>query len=69
VISDPWIDRNWQPPVKYPKQRERRRLLRALGKCINGPLDGDMGQARGVVHGPAVKSGRCERCLFAEARL
>lgn len=40
---------------------------RAAGLCINGPLSGNVGKS-GVVHGPVVSGGRCQRCLDAKAR-
>lgn len=40
----------------------RRDELRALGKCINGPLVGNVGR-HGVVHGEVVKGGKCQRCI------
>ena len=41
---------------------ERREKLRAANKCVNGPLEGNVGRS-GIVHGPVVKRGRCQRCL------
>jgi hypothetical protein len=71
VISDPWIDRSprrqKQPRVlKSPADllafmRTRRALLRAEGRCINGPKIGTISQ-RGVEHGPVYRAGRCRRC-------
>lgn len=42
--------------------QQRRNLLRAAGRCINGPLVGYVGR-HGVEHGDVVKSGKCQRCL------
>jgi hypothetical protein len=46
--------------MKRIESKKRRDELRELGKCINAPLNGDVGM-RGVVHGPAVGV-RCEHC-------
>lgn len=45
---------------------DRRTELRNAGKCINGPLIGDVG-CHGVVHGPVVRAGRCQGCLDVKA--
>jgi hypothetical protein len=79
VISDPWIDRSWRKPVivKTPRvlkssaealaeSKTRRDQLREEGRCINGPLVGDVSKT-GVVHGQVFKSGRCERCYLIKS--
>lgn len=76
MISDPWIDRSPRPRIlpsgyltpyhQRKKQVARRDALRALGKCICGPVVGNVGRS-GVVHGPPIRLGRCERCLVAYA--
>lgn len=48
--------------VEHPDRKVRRDELRAAERCINGPKVGNVGR-RGVVHGPVVKHGRCQRCL------
>jgi hypothetical protein len=40
---------------------ERKAILRAHGRCINGPLDGYVSK-RGTVHGPVVRGSKCARC-------
>lgn len=59
---------------RYHSARETRYLtmtrqskLRALGKCINGPLVGNVGR-KGVEHGIVVAGGRCQRCIDAKRR-
>jgi hypothetical protein len=79
VISDPWIDRTWSKPLKVKKPRIlksdaeallmsklRRDQLREEGRCINGPLVGNVSLKTGVVHGPIYKGGRCERCYHVK---
>jgi hypothetical protein len=41
----------------------RRETLRALGRCINGPIDDRPGRRAGLVHGPVVSGGKCQRCV------
>jgi hypothetical protein len=48
--------------VMHPKMKQRRDMLRAQGRCINGPVVGDTSK-RGVAHGPVVSGGKCERCM------
>jgi len=45
----------------------RRATLRAAGRCINGPLEDRPGR-HGVVHGPVVRGGKCQRCIDVYAR-
>lgn len=58
--------------VTHPKAKERRDKMRALGICINSSLvierkfDGTLRSppcGQRVEHGPAVKAGKCQRCL------
>jgi hypothetical protein len=49
-------------PAHLFKVKVRRDTLRDAKKCINGPMVGNVGR-RGIVHGPVVASGRCQRCL------
>jgi hypothetical protein len=54
--------------VTTPERRlltaNRRTLLRAAKKCINGPLEDRPGKRYGVVHGPPVDgAGRCQHCV------
>lgn len=74
MICDPWVDRSGRmprPPRVFKTSQEdrtvtkvRQDMLRAAGKCINGPLDGFVSKRRGIVHGPVVSPcGRCARCL------
>jgi hypothetical protein len=78
VICDPWIDRS-PPAPKQPRAfkrdaaeraatQDRRATLRAAGRCINGPLVGNVGH-KGVVHGEVAKHSKCQRCLdvYAES--
>ena len=80
MISDPWIDRTktyersartgrpYRTPQKFREYVARRRMeLEKAGKCINGPLVGNVGRG-GAVHGAPVRFGRCERCLEAYGR-
>ncbi len=50
--------------TRYERRQSKARhdLLRALGRCINGPVEDRPGK-RGVVHGPVVSGGRCQRCI------
>jgi hypothetical protein len=44
--------------------RDRRIVLKAHGLCICGPGPGQGFTSRnGVVHGPVVSGGRCQRCI------
>jgi hypothetical protein len=40
----------------------RRAELIAAGKCLNGPLVGNVGRG-GVVHGPVVRGDKRQRCF------
>lgn len=44
------------------KVSQRRSELRAAGKCINGPLVGNVGM-HGARHGEVVRGGKCQRCI------
>jgi hypothetical protein len=46
---------------------DRRNELRAAGKCLNGPLVGNVGKG-GVVHGPVFKLDRCKHCYLVKVR-
>lgn len=68
-------------PIRHPKSKIRRDMMRALKICINGsfvvppppPEPGQPQKAQGrpptithrpvAQHGPAVKGGRCQRCI------
>lgn len=70
MISDPWSPRAARTdydPKRPIYAQSRRNKLREAGLCINGPLVGNVGHG-GVVHGPVVKSGRCQRCLDVHKR-
>jgi hypothetical protein len=41
----------------------RRETLRALQRCINGPIEDRPGKRLGVVHGPVVSGGKCQHCV------
>jgi hypothetical protein len=46
----------------HPKSKTRRDMLRAVRRCINGPVDPT--NRRGTIeHGPVVRGGKCQRCL------
>lgn len=46
----------------------RRARLRAIRKCINGPVEGFVSK-RGTEHGPVVgDTGKCARCIAIHAR-
>jgi len=75
VISDPWINRQpkrskqrgpYSPRPRAPAtdllSHARRELLKELGKCIDGPLDGFVSARLGIVHGAPFQGGRCKRC-------
>lgn len=49
------------------KLNQRRDQLRAMKKCINGPLVGNVGLG-GVVHGPVFKIDRCLHCYLVKAK-
>lgn len=53
--------------VLHPKVKSRRDLLRQEKRCINGPTNGNV-SSRGVVHGPPVKGGKCQRCCHIHER-
>lgn len=44
------------------KAADHRAKLRAAGRCIAGPLEGEASKRSGIVHGPVYKGGRCKRC-------
>ena len=50
---------------KWPEMKVRRDELRALGLCICGPKapPGTPSRKYGIVHGPVVQGGKCQRCL------
>lgn len=48
--------------VRHPALKARRDALRAAGRCVCGPANGNVGRG-GVVHGPPVKGGKCARCV------
>jgi hypothetical protein len=69
-------------PIRHPKSKIRRDMMRALGICINGhfivpPPPSENGEPQKanraptishrpiIEHGPAVKGGRCQRCIDA----
>jgi hypothetical protein len=68
VIADTWFDRHAKkrvyktPRIYRERLLKRRDALRAANRCINGPKVGNVG-SRGVVHGPVVKAGKCQRCV------
>ena len=49
--------------IAYPDMKLVRDRLRSEGVCINGPRDGSSISKNGVVHGPVVQGGRCQRCV------
>jgi hypothetical protein len=52
---------------KHPAQKVTRDQMRELGRCINGPRDLDIDpqtpSKSGIVHGPVVSGGKCQRCI------
>ncbi len=46
----------------------RRRDLSKAGRCINGPIEDRPGKRHGVVHGPVVSGGKCQRCIDVAKR-
>ena len=50
--------------VEHVKHKVRRDMLRLEGRCICGPVVGFVSR-NGVVHGPVVRGGRCQRCIDA----
>lgn len=48
----------------WPDRKLRRDALRALGRCINGPMSLVVINA----HGPVVAGGRCQKCLDVKRR-
>lgn len=52
-------------PERRAETASRREKLRAANRCINGPLEDRPGKRGGVVHGPVVSGGKCQRCLDA----
>jgi hypothetical protein len=47
---------------------DRRRALAKANRCINGPLEDRPGKRHGIVHGPVVSGGKCQRCIDVAAR-
>lgn len=50
--------------IRYPDLKAERDILRAQGRCINGPRDASAtkGRVRGIEHGPVTSGGKCARC-------
>ena len=57
-----YVDPYKTPKTRRQKSMERQDKLRALNKCINGPLEGDVGQLKRMEHGAVHRGGRCEQC-------
>lgn len=52
-------------PERRDETASRRDRLRAANRCVNGPLEDRPGKRGGIVHGPVISGGKCQRCLDA----